>query len=301
LGIFASLSFLIFCDVHCSANYPYIYSAELNYNSVIVNQTVILDIVVRNPTNTTANIALNISAVNINFFPSNEINVPIPPRPVYSSYSSKELSFILKPLTTGEYPIEVQLWWNKTKVDSKILVLKVYDMIDPNLYSFYIRCLLAFLISIYTFIVVQLYNPELKFHTTTKSGETVEWGKGTIVAIFSIIYWMFSVFALLSIEVYYGLVPYLLPCIGRIEGILAIGVIISAFCFLFLLTKRYDLSMRLSYLILIFLFFSLIWDWILFPMPYLGLLEPIAKFLGAIIIEELLRIILKRKHIEKKK
>lgn len=244
--------------------------------------------------NVSANVTVIVLSTNIEFFPSNEITEPVSSRTQYSSYTTKEFSFILKPILVGEHPIEVQLWWNKTKVDSELLILRTYDIVNPSIHSFYIRFLIAFLVPIYTFIVVQLYNPKVKFYTTDKSGKTTETSKQTILVFLTFLYWVIGISLLINLDTYYSLIPYLLPSIGRIEGVLAIGIIISAFCWLFFLVGKYDMSIRVSYIIIIFLFFSLVWDWILFPMPYLGLFEPLVKFLASTLIVELLRFIFKR-------
>jgi hypothetical protein len=303
LAIFlTTLGFIVFLSsyhVEASPEYPYIYSAKLSRYAVIVNQSVTLNVEVRNPMNVTANVIVKVSDSNINFFPSNTSTKPIPPKPLYSSYSSTEFSFILKPTSVNEHFLEVELWWNETQVDSELLILKAYNMVDPNLWSFYFRFLLAYLVSFYTFVVVQLYRFDIKFHYTTKSGSSAEFGKGTILGIFTFIYWIFSIAEMSSIETYYSLIPFILPAIGRIEGVLAIGIILSAFCWLTLLSKRHDISLRVSYLILTFFFFSLVWDWVLFPMPYLGLMEPIIKLSASIVIEELLRILIERRRVKK--
>jgi hypothetical protein len=280
-------------------NLPQISSAKLHAVSAIVNTTVNLDIAVKNPLKEGANITLKFIANKAALYPTDTFVAFLPAPSPYSSYSSKAFSFIVKPTSVGELPIEIQLWWNEVKVDTKLLELKVYDIIDPNLWSFYFRSLLAFLITTYTFIIVQLLRPEIKFQITTKSGEAVELRKWLVLGIFSPIYWIFGFLILSSIETYYGLIPYLLPAIGRIESVLAFGIVASALCWTFVFSGHYHLSIRISYILLMLLFFSLIWDWILFPMPYLGMLEPILKVLLATLIGELLRFILKRKRKER--
>jgi hypothetical protein len=248
--------------------------------------------------NATANVTVILSCTKIDSFPSAEITRLVSSSEPFSE-GREQFSFLLKPLEVGEHPVEVQIWWNGSEVDSELLVIRVYDVIDPSVFAFYLRFWFAFLLPVFTFIEVQIANPQVRFQTTDKSGKVSEIDKKLILIGIAIIYWLAFFMSIPQIDTYYSLVSFVLPSIGRIEGVLVIGVLTSAFCWLSILTGRFDWGIRMSYIILLLLFFSIIWDWILFPLPSLGLFEPLAKFAAAVVVGEILRLIWRRIRPEK--
>lgn len=134
IGLFISvLSFAFLHCVYSSKTQPYLddYSTKivLQTTKVYVNDTVKLDVGVYNPINESMSVIVRIYVENVDCFPSNESQVLLPAKDYYPS--SEKIDFILIPRQSGTHPLEVQLWWNDTKVDYKLLTLEVHAQAPP--------------------------------------------------------------------------------------------------------------------------------------------------------------------------
>jgi hypothetical protein len=262
---FAILVLLILFSINicCSlsdSNLPYIdnYSTQIAYGTFHINDTVNLDVGIYNPINESTSVVIKILVNDVDCFPSNESTMMLPPK-TYSSVLEKT-RFILIPRQTGNHPLEIQLWWNGTKVDNDVFSFETPPILEASIWWTWLRISLTIVGLIYLVISIRFANPS--FHITMES-ENVKW---TVFFLVSSFYWFAAIFFLSMSGIYADYVATsIFSSIGAIHVIIgigwALGVISLGFCFF----KRYDWSNRFSTFVLLFLLLSVVWDWFFFP------------------------------------
>jgi len=245
---------------------PYIdkYYTKITDPKVTTNETAILKIRLYNPINETFSviIRINIFDGSVDCFPSNESVILLSP----SNYlaSSKETEFVLIPHKAGSYPIEIQLWWNDTYVDSKILTLEVQEKtppLEPDIWWSWVRFNIIIWGLIYLAIFVRFLDPS--WEIIIEEEGNVKW---IIFASISIAFFI-AFFFFITVLNEYNFIHWFVSSLNETTNILSIAWglgIISLGASLF---KKFKWANTFSNFIFIFLLLSLVWDWLLFPQP----------------------------------
>lgn len=279
--------------VICQTNIPYLddSSTKLSVGTVLVDQVTQLNVAIRNPMNESMYVNVTVFVSGVDCFPANNSLILLSARLLNGSASIKKISFILVPETSGTFPIDVQLWWNSTKVDSKLFVLKVYSALDPDLWGFWMRINVYVWGLVLLLVLTQFLNPSWKIRAYSEKTKKVEEYSKTM--IFLIITGALAFFAYLfssNYDNYYAFVPFLLQLKGKIEPLLAacwiVGVISLGFSFF----KKYEWSATFSRFLLILLLLMFVSDWLLVPSPPFFGWETLVIVVFSVLINVLLKI-----------
>lgn len=279
------------CYSLSNSNLPYIdnYSTQIAYGTFHVNDTVNLDVGVYNPINESTSVVIKILVNDVDCFPSNESIMMLPPK-TYSSVLEKT-RFILIPRQTGNHPLEIQLWWNGTKVDNDVFSFETPEtapILEASIWWIWLRINLTIAGLIYLVILIRFVDPS--FHVTMES-ENVKW---TVFFLVSLLYWFAAIFFLSMSGIYANYVATsILSSIGAVHVIIAIGwalgVISLGFCFF----KRYDWSNRFSTFVVLFLLISVVWDWLSFPENPFPQWSPIAILVFGALLQVFIETLMK--------
>jgi len=234
----------------------------VSQTKIYVNDTLSLDVGIRNPVNESLSVTVRVFVENVDCFPSNESSALLPPKDL--STPIEEIEFMLTPRQSGTHPLEVQLWWNETKVDYKLFTLEVQEPapltppIEPDIWWSWVRLNLIIWGLPYMVIAVRFANPSLEIVVDEENAKLM-----TFLMI-SVVY-CFLAFVVTGSLGNYDTIHWVVSSIGEIQIILAIAwglVIISlGSCLL----KKFDWSNRFSNFVFLFVLLSLAWDWLLFP------------------------------------
>lgn len=268
-------------------------SSKLSYSTILVDQITQLNIAIKNPMNESIYVNVTIFAAGVNSFPSNNSLVLLSPRLSNGTASIKKTTFVLIPKITGTFPIEVQLWWNLTKIDSRLFVLRVYSNLDPDLWGFWVRVNVSTFGLILLLLSTNFLNPTWKLEVYNKKTRKVEeYSKTMIFLIIAGSLIFLAYFFTSNYENYYAFMPFLLKLQGRIEPLVAacwiIGVISLGFAFF----KRYEWSSTFSRFLLILLLLMLVSDWLLIPSPPFFGWETVVIVVFSVLINVLLKIVI---------
>jgi hypothetical protein len=263
----------------------------LSSNSVLAGQVTKLNVTIENPLNESTHVNITIFASNINCFPTNNSLVMLTPCLSSGRTSTRATLIILTPETSGVIPIEVQLWWNNTKVASKVFVLNVFAALDPSTWGAWIRVnILAWGLAI-MIVAVHFFNPLWKlrmYNERTKQAE--EYSKPLpflgITALLLVLAYFFST----SYDYYYAFLPFLIGIRGELEPVLAAGWILGVMSLGFFLFKRYQWSTSLARLLFIMLLLLFVLDWLEIPSPPFFGLETLGIVIFSVIANVLLEI-----------
>ncbi len=292
LGLFIFLlSFYVSQSVHCSKTQPYLddYSTKIVSQTTIifVNNTVNLEVGIRNPINESISVIVRIHVENVDCFPSNESQVSLPSKNY--SPSSEEIDFILIPRQSGTHPLEVQLWWNETKVDYRLLTLDVYTPtppappLEPDVFWAWLRVNGIVWGLVYLIIVIRFVNPSFQIMV---EGENAKW----LIFFMLSFFYAIGVLGILAFLSQYEIVHSIVSSIGEIQVILGIAWALTVVCVGFALTKKYDWSNRFSTFVVLFLLLSAVWDWLLFPQSPFPTWSPILIIIFGALVQVLLEM-----------
>jgi hypothetical protein len=293
--LFIVASFNTF-DVIGQINTPFLdaSSTKLSTSTILADQFTELDVMIRNPLNESIYVNVTIFASNITCFPINNSLILLPAKLSNGSASMKRASFVLTPRNSGNIPIDVQLWWNKTQVDSKVFVVHVFSALDPNLWGFWLRVNI-FAWGLMLLIVTTLFlDPTWKLNMYNQQTKKIE--ESSKIVPFLVITGILVVVAYFcsqSYENYYAFVPFLIRLQGKIEPLLAADWIVGIISLGFFMFRKYQWSSSFSRFLFIMLLLMFVSDWLLIPSPPFFGWETIVIVFFSAIINVLLEIGLK--------
>lgn len=287
VGLFTFQFFLyVFQGVGSSKTQPYLddtYTRIVAQSTkVYVNDTVDLEVGIKNPINESVSVVVRIHVDNVDCFPSNESQVLLPPKNYYPS--SEEVDFILIPSQSGTHPLEVQLWWNETKVDYKLLTLEVSTQVpppDPTIFWPWLRINGIVWGLIYLIIALRFVNPAFQI---VIEKENAKW------LVFFMISFFYGIGALIMFSSLSQYASSIIPFIEEMQFFLGIAWALTVVSFGLTLLKRYDWSNRFSTFVLLFLLLSVAWDWLLFPQYPFPTWSPVAIILFSALVQALMEI-----------
>lgn len=253
------------CYSLSNPDFPYIdtYTTQISRSTasqtIHVNDTVYLDVGVYNTINKSTPVVLRILVIDVDCFPSNESTMILPPK-TYSPVLEKT-RFILIPCETGNHPLEIQLWWNGTQVDSYVFSFETYPTLEASIWWNWLRLSLIIVGLAYLVITIRFADPS--FHITMNN-ENVKWA---VFFILSFLYWCGAILTLSGMGGGYAdyIATSISSSLGAIHVIVGIGWALGIISLGFCLFRRFDWSNRFSTLTLLYLLLSAVWDWLLFP------------------------------------
>lgn len=264
---------------------------RLSASTILANEFTQMDVTIGNPMNETTYVNVTVFASGIDCFPTNNSFMLLTPCLPNGSATTKTTLLILTAKTSGTFPINVQLWWNNTEVDSQVFVLNVYSALDPNMWGFWIRVnILVWGLTI-MLAATQLLNPTWKLTTyDEKTKKTTEHSKTVLFLLLTACLLIAGYFFSVNYDNYYSFLPFLVRVQGRIEPLLAAGWILGAMSIGFLAFKRYGMSTSLSRLLLIMLLLLFVLDWVAFPTPPFFGWETLGIVFFSVVLNVLLEI-----------
>jgi len=229
----------------------------------LTNQKMRLAVEIRNPSDVEANVTVMVIAENISIFPSDHLSklVPSSPSSTYQTYT-ETYEFDITPLSLGDQSMEIQVLQHETLVNSRLVTFTIYDSMDPNLRSFWVFNLIGgFSFNLYTFTMIVLLNPEISWPKKIESGKTTySIGKRLVLAITTILFGLVAYFLATNIPLYYYMIPYFIPLVGKIEPVIGIGIFLSAFAWVANIRKGYFVSSIFGDTVFLLTILSLVWN-----------------------------------------
>lgn len=283
-------------NVFCQTDAPHLVKGSTNLlsSTILPSQVTELNITIANPLNESTSVNVTVIVSNIECFPSNTSQIFLTASAPNATTSTKAITVVLTPKASGDFPIEVQLWWNKTQVDSKVFILTVRPPMAADLWGFWIRINILIWGLIFLIITTHYWNPSWKPTTYNQQTKKIEeFPKAVPFLIVSFFIGMAAFYFSSNYDNYYSFVLFLASLQGRIEPYLAAGWVLGVLSLAFFLFKRYEWSTSFSRLLSLMLLLLFVFDWFAIPSPPFYGWESIFLVIASVILNVLCEMGLK--------